>query len=205
MYVEYLKMTRLNLLKLVSCLVGCALLVAGCSSGPKIYTNQDPTVDFGKYRTFGFQAQLGTDGDQYASLASQYLKAATVREMEARGYKESANPDMIVNFSVNTEEKIRTTQTPTAGGYYGYRGYGAWGGYGGTETRVTQYTEGTVNLDLVDARKSQLIWEGVIVGKVTDEVRENLAEVCDAVVTEILASYPYVAGNSTPQPLPGDK
>ena len=62
-----------------------------------------------------------------------------------------------------------------------------------------------MNVDLVDARKSQLIWEGVIVGKVTDEVRENLQAVCDEVVTEIFSNYPYVAGNSTPQPLPGDK
>lgn len=185
--------------------VGFAVLLTGCASSPKIYTNQDPSANFGDYTTFGFQAQLGTDGDQYASLASQYLKTATVREMTARGYKESANPDITVNFSVMTEEKIRTTQTPTTGGYYGYRGYGAWGGYGGYETRVTQYTEGTVNLDIIDVNKQQLVWEGVVVGKVTDEVRENLQAVCDEVVTEILSNYPYIAGNPTPQPLPGDK
>jgi hypothetical protein len=177
------------------------VLLTGCASKPKIYINQNPSADFGQYRTFGFQDQLGTDGEQYSSLASGYLIAATVREMTARGYTESADPDLIVNFSIKGEEKIRTTQTPTSGGYYGYRGYGAWGGYGGYETRVTQYTEGTVNLDLVDASKQQLVWEGVIVGKVTDEVRENLQQVCDEVVTELLSSYPYVAGNSTPQPL----
>ena len=185
--------------------VGTAVVLMGCSSSPKIYTNQDPGANFGDYKTFGFQAQLGTDGDQYASLASQYLKTATVREMTARGYSESDNPDITVNFSVLTEEKIRTTQTPTYGGYYGYRGYGAWGGYGGYETRVTQYTEGTVTLDIVDVKKGQLVWEGVVVGKVTDEVRENLQAVCDEVVTEILATYPYVAGNPTPQPLATDK
>jgi hypothetical protein len=177
------------------------VLLTGCASKPKIYINQNPSADFGQYHTFGFQDQLGTDGEQYSSLASGYLIAATVREMTARGYTESADPDLIVNFSIKGEEKIRTTQTPTSGGYYGYRGYGAWGGYGGYETRVTQYTEGTVNLDLVDASKQQLVWEGVIVGKVTDEVRENLQQVCDEVVTELLSSYPYVAGNSTPQPL----
>lgn len=180
-------------------------VLAGCASKPKIFINQNPSADFGQYRTFGFQDQLGTDGDQYASLASGYLIAATVREMTARGYTESADPDLIVNFNIKGEEKIRTTQTPTtSGGYYGYRGYGAYGGYGGyggSETRVTQYTEGTVNLDLVDASKQQLVWEGVIVGKVTDEVRENLQQVCDEVVTELLSSYPYVAGNSTPQPI----
>jgi len=199
-------MIRTSIRALSLPLIGIAILLTGCSSSTKVYTNEDPTVDFGKYKTFAFQSNLGTDGDRYASLASQYLKTATVREMEARGYKESSNPDMIVNFNIQTEEKIRTTQTPTAsGGYYGYRGYGAWGGYGGYETRVTQYTEGTVNVDLVDAKKSQLVWEGVIVGKVTDEVRENLQAVSDEVVTEIFANYPYVAGNSTPQPLPGDK
>ena len=198
-------MNRTSIHALCLPIVGAAVLLTGCSSGPKIFTNQDPTANFGDYKTFGFISQLGTDGDQYASLASQYLKTATVREMTARGYKESANPDITVNFNVVTEEKIRTTQTPTAGGYYGYRGYGAWGGYAGYETRVTQYTEGTVNLDIIDVKKQQLVWEGVIVGKVTDEVRENLQAVCDEVVTEILANYPYVAGNPTPQPLPGDK
>lgn len=198
-------MMRISVRALGFSILAVALMLGGCSSSPKIYTNQDPTANFGDYKTFGFQAQLGTDGDQYASLASQYLKTATVREMTARGYKESPNPDITVNFSVMTEEKIRTTQTPTAGGYYGYRGYGAWGGYGGYETRVTQYTEGTVNLDIIDVSKQQLVWEGVVVGKVTDEVRENLQAVCDEVVTEILATYPYVAGNPTPQPLPGDK
>jgi hypothetical protein len=195
--------SRIKSLELAA--LGAIVLLAGCSSGPKIYTNQDPAANFGDYKTFGFQAKLGTDGDQYASLASQYLKAATVREMTARGYKESSNPDISVNFSLVTEEKIRTTQTPTTGGYYGYRGYGAWGGYAGYETRVTQYTEGTVNLDIIDVKKQQLVWEGVVVGKVTDEVRENLQAVCDEVVTEILSNYPYVAGNPTPQPLAKDK
>jgi len=184
--------------------ISLTVLLAGCASQPKVFINQDPEADFSQYRTFGFQDQLGTDGDQYASLASSYLIAATAREMKSRGYEEAANPDLIINFSLNSEEKIRTTQTPTTGGYYGYRGYGAWGGYGGYETRVTQFTEGTVNIDLVDARKQQLVWEGVIVGKVTDDVRENLQAVCEEVVAEIFGSYPYIAGNSEPQQ-PGKK
>jgi len=185
--------------------IGCAALIAACSSGPKIITNQDPTVNFGNYRTFGFVTDLNTNRDQYESLTSQYFKSATIRELEGRGYKQSENPDMLVNFNVVTEEKIRTTQTPTAGGYYGYRGYGAWGGYGGYETTVSQYTEGTVNVDLVDAKKSQLIWEGVVIGKITDEVRENLEAACNQVIAEVFARYPYVAGNPTPQPLPDAK
>jgi hypothetical protein len=187
-------------------LLVCILIAAGCSSGPKIYANQDPTADFGKYKTYGYP-KLDTDKYRYSSLISQYFKTAASRELEARGYTLADNPDLLVNFYVQTEEKIKTTQTPTSNvGYYGYRGYGgygggynSWGGYGGTETRVTQYTEGTVNVDLIDNAASQLVWEVALVGRVTDKTRENLEATVDEVMLEVFAMYPYVAGNAAPQ------
>ena len=137
---------------------------------------------------------------------STYLRRAAAREMEARGYQLADNPDLSVNFFVNTEEKIRSRSVPTAGGYYGYRGgyYDPWGGYAGYETRIDQFTEGTVNFDLVDTRNDQLVWEGAITGKITKEVRENLQEVCDAVAAEVFASYPYIAGSGVKQ-VPDEK
>jgi len=111
-----------------------------------------------------------------------------------RGYTLADNPDLIVNFYVHTQEKIKTTQTPTTtGGYYGYRGsrYGTWGGYPSYETRVTQHTEGTINVDLVDRARGQLVWESELVGRVTEEVRENLESAIDQAITEIFTKYPY--------------
>ena len=70
---------------------------------------------------------------------------------------------------------------------------------------LTEVLKAHPDLDIIDVRKQQLVWEGVVVGKVTDEVRDNLQAVCDEVVTEILSNYPYVAGNPTPQPLAKDK
>lgn len=49
------------------------------------------------------------------------------------------------------------------GGYYGYRRgyYDPWMGYGyGTTTQVSQYTEGTINIDLVDMAQKRMVWEG---------------------------------------------
>ena len=87
------------------------------------------------------------------------------------------------------------------GGYYGYRGasYGAWGGYGyGTETHVSQYTEGTFNIDIVDARKQQLVWEAVGVGKVTEKALANLEEGVKNGVPNFFSLYPYRAGDPMP-------
>ena len=87
------------------------------------------------------------------------------------------------------------------GGYYGYRGgyYGAWGGYGyGTETRVSEYTEGTFNIDIVDAKQKQLIWEAVSVGKVSQKALANLEEGVMEGVPKFFAHYPFQAGSSSP-------
>lgn len=180
-----------------------ATLIAACSSGPKIYVNQDPNADFNKYKTYNYEEVLGTDERKgYRSVFSGYLITAMDREMQARGYEKSANdPDMIINFYVHTEEKIRTTTSPSMGGYYGYRG-GYYGAYGGYDTTVTQYTEGTISFDLVDNRTDTLVWEGTVVGKVTDKVRENLAEASNAIVIEVMAEYPYFAAGYVPPPPP---
>lgn len=180
------------------------LLLAACSSTPPVFVNEDPAADFSRYKTYNFESPLGTSRDDGAqSLATTYLRRATAREMEARGYQLSNDPDLIVNFFVYTDEKISSRSVPTSGGYYGYR-RGRYGGYTGYETRVDQYTEGTVNFDLVDNRTDQLVWEGAITGKITDEVRENLQQVCDAVATEVFASYPYIAGSGVKQ-VPDEK
>ena len=170
-------------------LLAMALIIGACASAPITYSNVDVNSDFTQYKTFGFFDNLATDRSGYESTESRYLKAAVTREMSQRGFNNADEPDLKINFYVNTEEKIRSRQTPTTGGYYGYRGsyYGAWGGY---ETRIDQYTEGTLNIDVVDARSQKLVWEGAIVGKITEEVRKNLEAVIDEAVNEIYKQFP---------------
>jgi hypothetical protein len=162
-----------------------------------VFINQDPAADFSKFKTYGFEEKLGTDrqtGSQ--SLVSTYLTRAVSRELEAMGYRRSDNPDLLVNFYVNTEEKIQSRQVPTSSAYYGYRGgYNAWGGYGGYETQISQFTEGTLNIDLIDAGKNQLVWEGAVTGKITKKVRENLEAAVDQATAEVFSYYPYQAGS----------
>jgi hypothetical protein len=63
---------------------------------------------------------------------------------------------------------------------------------------VSQYTEGTFNIDLIDANKHQLVWEAVGVGRITDKVRDNLRQTVMDGVPNFFALYPFVAGSSNP-------
>lgn len=174
-----------------------ALLIGACASTPDVYTNVDRQADFGQFKTFGFFDPLATDRSGYETTESRYLKAAVEREMKLRDIRLAEDPDLRVNFFINTNEKVQSRSSPTAGAYYGYRGarYGAWGGY---ETTIDQYTEGTLNIDIVDTRTNRLVWEGTIVGKVTDEVRNNLEAVADEAVREIFTRFPVPPVNITP-------
>ena len=180
------------------------LLASGCASAPDIRADYDRTADFSKYKTFNFYSDAGPEATEYQSFFSRYMVAAITNEMESRGYVMSDDPDLLVNFNAILQDKtdIRTTPAaPPMGGYYGYRSgfYDPWGTYGyGTETHVSQYTEGTFNIDLVDARAKKLVWEAVGVGKVTDKALEELETRIPAGVAEFFNTYPFVAGSSIP-------
>jgi hypothetical protein len=179
-------------------LVLAAMLLASCATGPKVSADYDRSADFGAYRTFGFFEQLGTDTSGYESLITQTLKSVARREMEARGYGYAeSNPDLLINFNAKLAQQTRVTQTPASPMplYYGYRRgfYSGWGPSYGYETHVDQYAEGTLNVDIVDAKRKRLVWEGVAVGRVKDRAAEERQAAISAAVAEIFSKYPFRA------------
>ena len=54
-------------------LVISSLLLLGCSSGPNIITNSDPSADWTSFQTFGFFQPLDTDRGDVRSLMSNQL------------------------------------------------------------------------------------------------------------------------------------
>ena len=169
-----------------------AALISGCASTPKVFSQQDPTADFAAFRTYGFYDNPSTNDASYESLMTSFLKVSVAQQMDIRGLTyDPDNPDIMVNFFLNTQEKVRSRQVPSMGGYYGYRDpfYDGWGGYA-YETRIDQYTEGTLNIDVADVSKQKLIWEGAVVGRITDEVIRNLEREIDLAVVEIFKQFP---------------
>ncbi len=174
-----------------------AVLAAGCATGPQVRADADPQADFSRYRTFGFEDPLGTDRSGYQTIVSLYLKEATRREMQARGFRFEPNqPDLLVNFNANLTEKVRTAPVaPYYGwygmGYYGYRGglYGTWPMYP-ADAWVTTYHEGTLNIDIIDRARRQMVWEGIAVDTVTEKTSEHLQAAIDAAVSAVFAKFP---------------
>jgi hypothetical protein len=176
------------------------LILAACESGPKIRSNTAPGANLQSYKTYTWAPKIGTDRGGVETPLTGYFKEATRREMDARGYRfvDGGDADLMINFGANAQEKVdvRSTPTPSYGyGYYGYRAgmYGGWYG-GGTEVDTVRYKVGTANIDVVDAAKKQLVWEGIVEGKLTKKAMEDPRGAVNRVVTEIFKQFPGAGG-----------
>ena len=182
-------------------LAGTAILLAACASKPTIESDYDHTVDFSQFKTYGFFNPMGIEDPNYSSIYGAIFRDAIGKEMDSRGYTVSDNPDLMINVSGHLQDKTKVTTTSDpymGGGYYGYRRghYGTWGGYGyGTTTHVSNYTEGTVNVDLVDRVQKRMVWEGVAVGRINEKkTSEERREGIYLGIQEMFAGYPFRAG-----------
>jgi hypothetical protein len=163
--------------------------LAGCATTADIVVDQDPSANLGSYRTFGFIDDVATDGDaSYSSLVTQHLKQATRVELERLGYVyDERAPDLRVNFFLNVAKRQEIRSMPISGAPVGFLGYGPWRGYG---IETVQYKEGTLRIDLVDASRNSLVWQGVAEGKLRREALENPGRAVGAIVAEIFGRFP---------------
>lgn len=180
-------------------LLYCVMVLGGCTSQPTVYSNADSGTDFSQFKTYAFFDHLATDKSNYESLESNFLKVAVAQQMDRRGFAfDHENPDLLLNFYIHTKEKVRSQSVPTMSGYYGWRDpfYDPWGGYGvAYETRIIQFTEGTLNIDVVNARTKKLVWEGATVGRITDTMLKDLENTVDQAVQDVFTAFPLPASD----------
>ena len=178
------------------------LLLAACATGPRVTSDVDPSANFAQYRTFAFYTPLAIESQGYATLTSGRTKDAARAQMEARGYVyDEKSPDLWVNLNAYMQEKTGVVSVPEVDYdyYYSYRARRYVSvPYWRDRTDVYQYTEGTLNVDLVDARENRLVWTGVAVGRVGRTKPEERGAKIDAAIAEIYLRYPYRAGSGAP-------
>lgn len=196
-------MLRKNMKQIMlACAAVAALVISGCASGPKVRSDAAANTNFSGYKTFAFMPEPATDKAGYATLVTQHFKDAISTEMTALGYQYSdSNADLLVNFNSNVETRTDVRSMPSASINYGYYNYrrGIYAGFPlfGNDVDTIRYKYGTVNIDVVDAAKKQLIWEGISEGTLKRSDLENPKQAIAEVVGLIFQQYP--TRKATPQ------
>lgn len=161
-------------------------LFASCSS-VNVYNDFDKNADFSQFKTFAFY-KPGIDKVEISDLDKKRILKAVEVEMLAKGFTKSEKPDLLVNIFTKSREQV-DVNTFNSGWGYGW-GYG-WNPYiwGGNRTSVQTSTTGTLFIDLIDAKKKEMVWQGEGEGQIFKN-QKNKEERIGEFVKEILKQYP---------------
>lgn len=173
-------------------LMGIALAAAGCSS---ISVNQDydTGANFAAYKTYLWIEQpVAPTGDAKTAVRTNTLLEKRIRsdvdaELAAKGMVPvTENPDAYLTYYVGVDRKIDVQDW----GYsYPRYPYGGW--YGGGGVDVYEYKEGTLIVDIVDAKNNQLVWRGTATKTIDENASPEQREAnLKAVVEKMFMSYP---------------
>jgi hypothetical protein len=161
---------------------------ASCSS-IKVSSDFDKTAGFTSYKTYAFTPEaLALPLDD---INRNRLLAAVEKELAAKGFTKSDKPDVLIDLNIKTQTQQTATATNT-GGYYGrgYR-YGYGGGFSTTTINYDTYTDGTLFIDMIDASKKQLVWQGRGTKTIDqDASQQRREENINYAVKQIFVKYP---------------
>lgn len=156
------------------------LVFASCSS-VYVATDYDKKANFEGYKTFAY-FKSGIDKAEISDLDKKRILFALDEVMLSKGFTKAENPDLLISFF--TKERERVDVYNNFGYGWGWRPY--WGyGY---STPVTT-TEGTLIIDVIDAKTKELIWQGKGTGYLTENVNKKDARIKEF-VSKILEKYP---------------
>ena len=169
-------------------------LLSSCVS-VRVIADYDRQADFNDYKTYAFY-KTGIDKAQISDLDKKRILRAIETEMSTRGFSKSQQPDILVSIFTKEREQVDVYNNFGLGWGWGWGGFynpWIWGpGWGwNAGPNVSTRTEGSLYIDLIDAKNKELVWQGRGVGtlnntKSIDKKEQRIREF----VSEILSEYP---------------
>jgi hypothetical protein len=142
----------------------------------QVQTDFDHRADFAQYKTYSWQEIKPAN-----SLWDSRIKDAVDGQLQAKGWTPVASGGDVAIVAVKMTETQRSLQTfynsfgnGFGGGGWGWRGFGGFGdSFGDSTTTEHDYKEGTLVIDMFDAKTKQLIWRGSAEDMISDKVSKN--------------------------------
>lgn len=161
------------------------LALTSCSS-VKVATDYDKSVEFNNYKTFAF-FKSGIDKAEINDIDKRRILKAIESELIAKGYTKSENPDLLVSLFTKSNQRVNIYNNSWGAGGWGW-GFNRWG-WGWNQPNVTTSIQGVLFVDLIDAKKKELVWQGQGTGYLSKNPKKKEARI-NEFVTKIMEEYP---------------
>jgi hypothetical protein len=139
----------------------------GAAFAQQVKTDFDHQANFSQYKTYSWQEIKPAN-----SLWDARIKGAVDAQLAAKGWTQVDSGGDVAIVAIATSQTERTLQTfyDGMGGGWRWRGFG---GMGEATTTEQDYKEGTLLVDLYDAKTKKLIWRGSAQDTVSNNADKN--------------------------------
>ena len=161
-----------------------ATLAAGATKPPEPVADFAPDYDFSQPKTIAFYALSGSvtgnNPSELTDFQRDRIDSALRGSLEAKGLvfvENTSDADLLLSWHLNLMEKtdVKSYNNPSYGASMGYSRYNRYSMYncyncmGQTDVRVTEYTQGTFILDMIDPEEKASVWRSVTQSKLKEE------------------------------------
>ena len=132
-----------------------ALTTAGCAT-MTVSSHIERSIEFGQYVTYDWGPRdnfpVGDPRLDNNPFFRDYVEGAIEKRMAAKGYElaTSGQPDLLLHYHASVNQKVDVYEADRSHGYYP----------GVNDSRIVEFEQGTLMLDVVDAKTSKVIWRG---------------------------------------------
>jgi hypothetical protein len=154
------------------------LVVAMPALAQEVHIDYDRWARFTAFKTFAWVDNPETSLQEASPLMHDRIKAAVITQLSSgRLDLAESDPDLYVTYHAQVSEELRLS-TMSLG--YGYPGSWYWDPYWGgaySTTAVTTYTQGTLIVDIWDARAGTLVWRATALAVVSSNPEKNAKKI----------------------------
>jgi hypothetical protein len=177
-------------------LLAATALLAGCGGGLKVQANADPEASFNGWQTYRW-AERTEEGKQdrrvYNYVVEGRVKEAVNLALQEKGFREdstASDVDFLVGWHGFLEGQVNFSAVSSV--YeYGWGWFHPGSGYVSSQTYMNYWRDGTLMIDIVDAREEQLVWRGMGTGSINpDDSLERKQENMNDAARRILKTFP---------------
>lgn len=174
-----------NMKKILTLAIATILLAFTSCSPFRIRTDYSEKVDFTLYKTYQFRI----DDLKLNDLDKDRVLNEVAKNIQSKGLSASSNPDVIINLKAS-HKKIQDVNIDPGFGMWGWgRPWGMGMGIGRSWTH--EYHQGSLEIDIIDAKTNRLVWQGIGSGISVDAAKAKQKQIPE-IVAEILTAYPPI-------------
>lgn len=161
--------------------------LAGCAS-MNVSSHIERGVNFSQYVTYDWgppdNLPVGDPRLDNNPFFNDYLQGAIEKKMAAKGFERAAGKetDLLIHYHASVNQRLDVYR---ADQQYGYC-------YGDCEPQVVDFEQGTLVIDIVDAKTKKVVWRGWAQDTMTGVIdnQERLQKQVDEGVTKMMLLLP---------------